>query len=192
MAPLKCGPGFSYDVRCEKSNATKVPATFSSFTSTTKLPALLTTKIVEKPLCTFGSTNLECKKVTSNILTLKPEASTTIINEKSITESLTFESSTIQLQKTIAPRLISTTKSRLIPTKTYPPKAPICYPGALDPRCLSSTNKRVVPLITTTVPNLIISTTEAEPECFPGMLNQIKIFSDLECALCCQCLVCGI
>lgn len=183
IVPLKCGPGFPYDVRCRKPTATKVPATFFPFASTTKLPTISTTRSVERPLCTFGSTNPECKKVTTNILTLKPEPNTTVIpiTEPPITESTTFEPSTIRLESTTTPRLIPTTKQPITiqTTKTYPSKAPICYPGALDPRCLPLTTKKIVPpystsLITTTVPNLIISTIKAEPKCFPGMLNHIK------------------
>lgn len=178
IVPLRCGPGFPYDVRCKKLTNTKVPATFSPVTSTTKLSIPLTTKRVEKPLCTFGSTNPECKKVTTDILALKPEPSTTVIP---ITEQPITESSTIRLESTTTPRLIPTTKPPItINTKTYPTKAPICYPGALDPRCLSLTTKKIVPpspnpLITTTEHNLIISTTEAEPKCLPGMLNNIEL-----------------
>lgn len=75
----------------------------------------------------------------------------------------------------------TTSRISIKPETTFPniySKAPICYPGALDPRCLSLTTKKIFPpspnpVITTTEPNLIISTTEAEPECLPGMLNNI-------------------
>lgn len=81
-------------------------------------------------------------------------------------------------------RKVTTSRTPIKPETTNPKiysKTPICYPGALDSRCLSVTTKKIVspsfiPPITTTS-NLIISTIEAEPKCFPGMLNPwINIF----------------
>lgn len=74
-----------------------------------------------KPICLFGSTDSECKKVTTGILTLKPEPSTTKMpttRQSYITTSRKIPITTIAERPKISTFATKTTLSQVK-----------CYPG---------------------------------------------------------------
>lgn len=119
-----CVPGVNGD--CEEKTeqtTTEVDVT----TRKTFTQAQFTTKpATGRPICYFGSTNPECKKVTTNILTAKPQQSTTT--------------------KIPSSKQPFSTTGRTVPST----RAPNCYPGSLDPRCKSPITTKVYPSVSIT------------------------------------------
>ncbi|XP_055298909.1 mucin-2-like isoform X2 [Sitodiplosis mosellana] len=168
-----CVPDAADDINCddESSKVTEEPP--AEKITTPPRNQLGTTKQPEKPVCYFGSTNPECQKVSTQIITFKPRPTTTSIPPTTTTTTTTkpFISTTrapICYPGSLDSRCVQPTKSVYVsfgtesglstePTIPSTPavpsttRAPICYPGSIDPRCpKQTTTKKIIPEIVTT------------------------------------------
>lgn len=159
-----CYPG---DPDCPKPNdskkkpqiTTKKP--FVRFTTTTRSPATATDRTVSPsttrgPICYPGALDPRCSKTTTTKLII-PSVGTTPEITSEIQTTTTFKPLTnfIQGSKGLTTKKpIPAFTTTLRTTKTAyssTARAPVCYPGALDPRCSKSTTaKPSVPSIGTT------------------------------------------
>lgn len=186
-----CVPG-SNDVNCdiETTNVTPIKE------KPTYIPTLdqyTTTEQPQKPICFIGSTNPECQKVSTDILTFRSRQTTTSIPTTTtarqfITTSRqptcyfgSLDPRCVQVTTKKVPKSFETTSNLLtrppfsstpaIPSST---RAPICYFGSIDPRCVQSTTKKEIVSFGTTTNRAPISTSSAPtpaPTCYPGSLD---------------------
>lgn len=173
-----CVPG-SNDVNCdfeakkedqdsqtkELNPQDKIPTIPSRNQYTTKKP-------IEKPICFVGSTNPECQKVSTTIITSKPPISTA-----KPPQAFTTRTSSPRISPCYAGSLeprctklttnkpvfkpLSTTTNRYVASEIpvfVVQEQPNCYPGSLDPAC-----PRSGPFTKKTVPKITSSRTTTRP-----------------------------
>lgn len=196
-----CVPG-SNDVNCdyeekkdeqepsikEQSPEEKVPAIPSRSQYTTRKPN-------EKLICSVGSTNPECQKVSTNIITSEPKLSTAKPPQAFTTRtssprispcypgSLDPKCTKLTTKKPVF-KPLSTTTNRYVASEIpvfVIQEQPNCYPGSPDPACSTGpSTKKTIPKITSsrTTARPTISTTQKmiykvpsttrTPVCQPG------------------------
>lgn len=153
-----CVPG-SNDVNCdfeakkedqdsqtkEQSPENKIPAIPSRNQYTTKKP-------IEKPICYVGSTNPECQKLTTNIVTSRPTISTAKPPQAFTSRTSLPRFTEFTTKKPVFKPLSTTNRyvASEIPVFVVQ-EQPNCYPNSPDPACsFGPSTKKPVPKVTPT------------------------------------------
>lgn len=180
------------DVNCDEESSKLTEAPPVEKTTIPSRNQYGTTKQPEKPICFLGSTNPECQKISTQILTFKPQPTTTSIPPTTTTTEPFVNTSRTPIcypgsldSRCVKPTRVSFGTDPSLPSKpliystpeiSSTTSAPNCYPGSANPQCSQSTTRRVPGSFGTTRPPVYftpsIPSTTRTPICYPGSPDQ--------------------